>query len=267
MTMRTVYALAGLLALSGGGCGGGVPVTVRIDELTIDFALDDAVAGIEDGLRGAGLIAPEASGLPEVWPEELPPVCWATLVSSDEVEPLPLDLTPDPAVDPDAAQLFAPVNDGLIDRIELDRVVLRVETNTANVGLPPLEIQAADALAPDPGDRRAWRTLGRLDGRPLAPGCGGTGNASPVIGPGQVGDVEMVWQEGGESFLGNQLMDPSCLERQAEAGETPDPLKCKELSLRARARLRFDTAESKQRPRGLMRLRMIVVATFYVDPT
>ncbi len=243
------------------GCGGGVPVTVRLDELTLDFVLDDAVAGIEEGLRGAGLIAPEAAGLPEVWPEELPPVCWATLVSSDEVEPLPVDLTPDPAVDPEGARDFEVVNGGLISRIELDRVVLRVEENTANVGLPPLEIQASDVLAPDADDRRAWSTIGRLGGRPLAPGCGSAGDAAPVIGPGQVGDLELVWQEGGESFLGNQLMDPECLERQS------DPLKCKELSLRARSRLRFDTAVSPQRPHGTMKLRVIVVATFYVDPT
>lgn len=248
-------------ALLASACGGGVPVTVRLDELTLDFVLDDAVAGIEEGLRGAGLIAPEAAGLPEVWPEELPPVCWATLVSSDEVEPLPVDLTPDPAVDPEGARTFAPVNDGLISRIELDRVVLRVEKNTSNVGLPPLEIQASDALMPDADDRRAWSTIGRLGGKPLAPGCGAPGDAAPVIGPGEVGDLELVWQEGGESFLGNQLMDPECLDRQA------DPLKCKELSLRARSRLRFDTAVSGERPRGVMKLRVIVVATFYVDPT
>lgn len=265
---RTTNARAAALAalVMGAGCGGGVPVTVRIDQLALDFVLDDAVAGIEEGLRGAGLIAPEASGLPEVWPEELPPVCWSTLVSSDEVEPLPIDLTPDPAVDPEGAATFAPVNDGLISRIELDRVVLRVENNTSNVGLPPLEIQAADAVAPDPGDRRAWHTIGRLAGRPLTPGCGAAGDASPVVGPGEVADVELVWQEGGESFLGNQLMDPECLERQAVDG-VADPLECKELSLRARARLRFDTATSPQRPHGAMRLRVIVVATFYVDPT
>lgn len=249
------------------GCGGGVPVQVRLDELVLDFVLDDAVAGIEEGLRGAGLIAPEAAGLPELWPEELPPVCWATLVSSDEVEPLPVDLTPDPAEDPDAAKLFAPVNDGLVSRIELDRVVLRVEQNTSNVGLPPLELQAADAREPDPTDRRAWTTLGRLDGRPLAPGCGASGDATPVVGPGEVKDVELVWQEGGESFLGQQLMDPDCLERQQAAGEPANPLACKELSLRARSRLRFDTAVSPARPHGQMTLRMIVVATFYVDPT
>jgi hypothetical protein len=88
-----------------------------------------------------------------------------------------------------------------------------------------------------------------------------------VVGPGEVKDVELVWQEGGESFLGQQLMDPDCLERQIAAGEPANPLACKELSLRARSRLRFDTAVSPARPHGQMTLRMIVVATFYVDPT
>jgi len=250
-----------VFALCAAGCGAGVPVQVRIDDLAIDFVLDDAVGAIESGLREAGLISPEAAGLPEVWPNELPPVCFATLVSSDDAAPLPLDLTPDPLVDPANADLFAPVNNGLVSRIELDRLVLRVESNTSNIGLPPLEIQAADDLAPDPDDRQAWHTIGRLNGRPLAPGCGADGDASPLIEGGKVGDIDLAMVEGGESFLGYQLMDPDCLLRQN------DPNKCKELSIRARSRLRFDTAVSPARPHGRMKLRLIVVATFYVDPT
>ncbi|MFO0726661.1 MAG: hypothetical protein U1E65_22935 [Myxococcota bacterium] len=253
--------LAGLV-----GCGGGVPVQIRLDSVTVALSADDLVAAVEDGLRSGGLIAPESAGLPEVWPKELPDLCLSALVTPGDKDAIAIDLTPDPKVDPKAADLYQPVNDGTVDRIEIERVVLRVEENTLNFPLPPVELQAADDPATHSDDRRAWYGLGTLGGIALDQGCPKKAGEGEVVKAGEVKDVDFVFGVGGQSFLGTQLMDPDCEAHQMAAGVTPDPLKCKELALRARTRFTFDTRLQKEKPHGKVRLRFILVATFFVNP-
>jgi hypothetical protein len=244
-------------------CGAGVPVQLRLDELTIPFSLDDALKDV-----GPSILPPGSTGLPERWPDELPDVCFDVFISTDPDKGGRIDLTPDPNVDPEGAERFAPVNDGLIGRIELDELVVRVETNSLNVPLPVVEVQAADAIDADPKDRRAWRTIGSIGGTELPAPCnaiGGTTDEGESVAPGELKDVAFEFARGGESFLDGQLADERCGDP-SESGGVVDTLKCKELSLRARTRLRLDTRESRDRPRGAVTLRLIVVATFYVTP-
>lgn len=241
-------------------CGAGVPVQLVLDEFAIDLDLDGALETV-----APQLLPPDSPGLPERWPEEFPDVCWDALVTTDPDMGGRIDLTPSADEDPEAAEKFAPVNDGLVDRIEIDRLVVRVERNTLNVPLPVIQVQAADALDASGDDRRAWRTIGAVGGVDLPPPCAGRSDGSEgteageVVAPGELKDLEFVWARGGESYLNAQLADETCLE---DAG----PDRCKEMSLRARTRLAFDTAQNPSRPRGQVRLRLILVATFFVTP-
>lgn len=246
-------------------CGAGVPIQLKLDEFVIDLSIDNAVDTVS-----TQLLPPGSPGLPEVWPEGFPDVCYDALIATDPEEGGQIDLTPDPVEDPDNAELFKPINDGLVSRIEIDRLIVRVETNTLNVPLPPVEVQAADDIDANPDDRRAWRTLGAVGGTELPPTCAQLeAGAAPAqaVPPGQVADLEFEWARGGESYLDAQLADESCIEKQLMEGDgAADPLKCKELALRARTRLSLDTADQKQKPRGQVSLRLILVATFFVDP-
>jgi hypothetical protein len=237
--MKRALALSLLCA----GCGGGVPIQLILDEFAIELSLDDALESVTPAL-----LPPDSPGLPERWPEEFPSICWDGIVTTDPDLGGRVDLTPDPDEDPAAADSFGPVNDGRVDRIEIDRLVVRVETNTLNVPLPVVEVQAADAIDADGEDRRAWRTLGSVGGTSLAPPCAaGMGAPTAAVDPGQLIDLDFEWARSGESYLNAQLADET-----------------KEFSLRARSRLVVDTAEFPSRPRGEVTLRLILVATFFV---
>ena len=241
------------------GCGAGVPVQLVVDEFTIDLSLDDALDNVS-----TQLLPPDSPGLPERWPDEFPDICWDALLTTNPDTGGRVDLTPDPDEDPQLAEAFGPVNDGLVDRIEIDRLVVRVETNTLNVPLPVVEVQAADAIDASPDDRRAWRTVGAVGGDTLALPCSdpNRGDTGVVVPPGRLADLEFVWARGGESYLNTQLADEKCL----EGDEVKSELDCKEFSLRARTRLALDTAQFPDRPRGQATLRLILVATFFVKP-
>ncbi len=240
--MKRFLLLALILLCS---CGGGVPIELVLDEFAIGLSLDDALSSVSPSL-----LPPDSPGLPERWPAEFPNICWDALVTTDPDDGGRVDLTPDPEADPSAAEAFGPVNDGLVDRIEIDRLVVRVETNTLNVPLPVIEVQAADDLMASGDDRRAWRTIGSVGGKELAPSCAtGMGAAAAVVDPGQQLDLDFEWARGGESYLNAQLADD-----------------LKEFSLRARSRVVIDTADFPSRPRGEVTLRLILVATFFVKP-
>ena len=261
---RLYPAVALLLA----GCGAGVPIQLRLDEIDVDLSIDSSITAVEAQLAGRGLIPPESGGIPEQWPDELPDLCYELLVATNPDDGGRLDLTPDPIKDPEAAERFKAINDGIVDRIEIDQLILRVEQNSLNVDLPPIEVQAADDLNAQASDRRAWRTLGTIGGKDIPAGCG-VNTGSPrekALGAGELGDLELNWQRSGESFLDNQLADEECLERQSAGGGVSSALACKELAVRARTRLVLDTAVNDRKPHGTLRLRMILVATFYVMP-
>lgn len=249
-------------AAGGTGCGAGVPVELVLDEISFELSIDDAVDELSEQLRGSGLLPPGTQALPERWPAELPDACFEMVLATDPDDGGRLDLTPDPAEDPEAAEDFGPINDGLVERIELNRMVLRVEENTLNLALPPIEIQVADAKDADARDRRQWRTVGRV-GEPGQATCGTSAAPAPPIsfGAGEVKDLELVYERGGESFLNNQLADEGCV-----ADGSSEAAGCKELSIRARSRLAFDTVRQPDRPRGIAKIRVILVATFFLNP-
>ena len=74
--------------------------------------------------------------------------------------PIAVDLTPDPD-DPNADK-YADISqaEGVGTRIELNRLVLRVEQSNVSVALPMLRVQVARDKDADPDDRLAWRTIG-----------------------------------------------------------------------------------------------------------
>lgn len=240
------------------GCGAGVPVPIELDDLAVDVSLDDAVTELERELMLPG-------GIPDRWPDNAPDVCVDQLITTTGEQIIRVDLTPDPAVDPAGAEQFAPLNDGVVDRMEIDRIALRIEENTLNVPLPALELQAADALEAD--DRAAWWSLGALGGTVTATGCPfDPGKQAVLAQPAENKEVVFEFVRGGESFLLQQLTDPECAANQKAAGAAEDPLRCKELAIRARTLLVFDTASRPERPRGSVKLRFVLGATFFVNP-
>jgi len=220
----------GIIATQLWACGGGAPIEVRIDEFAMPFSLDDAVDQAAEQLFASGFLPPGFGRIPEMWPDSLPDIQYSMRFTTP---PVPIDLTPDPG-SPDAEK-YAQINrvSEAIARIEMNRLVLRVEQSNLSIALPEIILQVADDPEANPLDRRAWYSIGRL---PSAP-------------PGFVGDLEFEFFPGGESFLYSQFGD-----------------EFKECALRAVANISFDTTVNSAMPRGLANLRLIVVATFFVVP-
>ena len=96
--------------------------------------------------------------------------------------------------------------------------------------IPELQVQVADTLDADPNDS-AWLRLV-------------ASKAATVAGL----DLEFQFIEGGESYLNGQMGDED-----------------REFSLRVR-RASIDTDQLTEIPRGLLRVRFITEATFFIDP-
>lgn len=233
MSHRTllITASAALAAAGLSACGAGVPITVRIDEVAFEVNLDEAMAGVESTLLAQGTLPPAISGIPERWPDELPPLRYTAAVGAP---PSRVDMTPD---DPNSKEgkKYKDINKyaDAVRRIEINRMVLRYERNSANMAFPGFEIQAADDPNADPDDRFAWYTLGRV----------------PPAEAGFVGDLEFEWAPGGESFLNAQMADDE-----------------REFALRTVGTVEVDTEANPARPRGVAGVRLIVVATFFIEP-
>lgn len=227
---KTALGLLVILATWLSSCGGGIPVRIHIDEFTMEVSLDELAAGAFAELQGAGLIPQETQALPVLWPDNLPDIHYRTLLKTP---PVPVDLTPDP--ESEDAEKYAQINEAqkAIKRIELNRLILRVEKSTLSVGLPELRLQLADTADADPDDRLAWRTIGIL----------------PKTEPGFVGDNEFEFIPSGESYLNAQLADDE-----------------KEFAMRVVGNVEVDTEANPRLPAGKAAIRLIVVATFFVEP-
>ena len=103
-----------------------------------------------------------------------------------------------------------------------------------SIPVPELQVQVADTLDADPNDRLAWFTIGRIEGS-----------------DGEDGGLDLEFQfiEGGESYLNGQMGDED-----------------REFSLRVRGKASIDTDQLTEIPRGLLRVRFITEATFFIDP-
>jgi hypothetical protein len=211
-------------------CGGGIPVRLRIDEFTLDLDIDEMVSGALDEFKSLGMFPAETQYLPELWPDSLPAIEYNMIMVAP---PEAVDLTPDP--DSEDADKYADIDKaaGAITRIDLNRMVLRVEASTISVALPEMRLQVADNKDALEEDRLAWRTIGII----------------PSAEPGFIGDLEFEFLPGGESFLRSQLWDDE-----------------KEFSIRVQSKLKFDTGKNPRLPSGKGKLRLIIVATFFVDP-
>ena len=95
-----------------------------------------------------------------VWPDYLPRVQYDVDLTSP---PVPVDLTPEEGGENE--DTFKAINQAgqIVNRLEINRLVLRLERADFNVPLPELEIQVADTLDADPNDRLAWFTIGRIE--------------------------------------------------------------------------------------------------------
>ena len=281
-------------ALGINACSAGVPVPITIDhdEFVFKLSLDESLDAAADQLKSSGLLPPETTGIPELWPSELPNLCLDLLVETNPDDGGRIDLTPDPS-DPDVDPAFADnlnvLNDGLIEYIEIDGLTLRVEENSLNIPLPVAEIQASDDKNADVENRETWFTLGTMGGSTIPPGCqGAQAGLGTAVEPGDVTDLPLAFVPGGESFLTNQMADEYCVDKEKSGEGTGTLLNCKEFALRARTRVMLDTTPSKasctdadpcdigfacventcrkRRPSGVLSLRMILRATFYVSP-
>jgi len=234
--MNKHFAIVALIASLGlPACGGGVPVELRIDEFQFELSIDALLGDLGTQLAGAGILG-GGGALPEIWPNKdhgdlLPDIKYTLPFKAD---PVPVDLTP-PADSPDFEK-YKKINEAgkVVNRIEINKLVLRVEQSTLTVAIPELQLQMADDPTANPDDRQAWYGLGKL----------------PSIDPGAVGDFEFEWEPGAESFFNLQMGD-----------------ELKEFAVRAVSQIEIDTAVNPVLPRGVGRLRLILVATFFVEPT
>jgi len=211
-------------------CGGGIPVRIRIDEFTMDLDLDEMVTAALDEFKSSGLFPDETESLPELWPDNLPHVQYRALLGSP---PIQVDLSPEPGTEEAKKYEAISAAEGAITRIDLNRLVLRVEASNLTVDLPEMRLQLADDKDADPDDRMAWRTIGII----------------PSAAAGEVADLEFEFEPGGESFMRSQLGDD-----------------LKEFALRVMGKLDLDTERNPRMPAGKGVFRLIVVATFFVDP-
>lgn len=210
---------------------GGVPIRLRIDEFTIDLELDQMVQHSLEEFKALGLFPRQTQYLPEVWPDSLPAVQYRMQLTAP---PIPVDLTPDPGSEEEEKYKDISAAAGAVKRIELNRLVVRIEASSINVALPGMSLQVADDKDADPDDRLAWRTIGTV----------------PGAEPGFVGDLEFEFLTGGESFLNSQLADED-----------------KEFAVRIKSALDVDTDQNPRLPAGRAQVRLIVVATFFIDPS
>ena len=212
-------------------CGGGIPVRLRVDQFFVDVDLGEAIGSVESSLLAQGILPEGSRGIPAIWPDYLPRVQYEVDLTSP---PVPVDLTPEEGGENEAAYEAINKAGQIVNRLEINRLVLRLERADFNVPLPELEIQVADALDADPNDRLAWFTIGRIE-------AAESNNTAK--------DLEFQFVEGGESYLNGQMGD-----------------KEREFSLRVRGRASIDTDELSEIPRGLLRVRFITEATFFIDP-
>jgi len=211
-------------------CGGGVPVRLTIDEFTMEVSLDKTMDTLFGQFAAQGLFPAGSRALPVLWPASLPDIQYRAMFTAP---PVPVDLTPEPGT-PEADK-YAQINKvkNAIRRIEINRLILRLEQNSLTVALPELKLQIADEPTASPLDRLAWRTVGVL----------------PAAEAGAVSDLELEFVPSGESFLDGQLSDAA-----------------KELAIRIVGKVDIDTAREKRLPSGRAVVRLILVATFFVEP-
>jgi hypothetical protein len=226
----THMAIVFYLASFNLACGGGIPVTLTIDSFTFDFSLDDVATEALGSLSSGGSLPTDLESLPGLWPTSLPAIQYHTIYS---VPGVPIDLTPD--ADSPEAGTYDMINqaEAAIARIELNRLIVRIEASTLTIDLPSLKLQIADDKNAAPNDRQAWQTLGTL----------------PGASPGEVKDLEFEYAPGGESLLNQQLTDEH-----------------KEFALRVQADLNINTVANPRLPGGAATLRLILVPTFFIDP-
>jgi hypothetical protein len=208
---------------------GGVPIRLQIDEFTMDLDVDELMVDALEEFKGLGLFPTGTRYLPELWPENLPAVKYRMALAAPAI---PVDLTPDPGSPEEEKYKDISKAAGVVTRIELNRLVIRIEASSLSVALPETRLQVAVTKDADPSDRLAWRTVGII----------------PATGPGFVGDIDFEFLPGGESFLRSQLSDEE-----------------KEFAIRMVSTLDIDTEQNPRMPAGRAVVRLIVVATFFVD--
>lgn len=230
--MQQIQRLLGLVLCSSfaAGCGGGVPVQLVVDEFTVDVEMAAVNQQLEQGLQSLGTLPPGMT-IPERWPDSLPRLQHSIRYATP---PVPVSLEQDEADANSSSQYEAiDVAQSALRRIELNRLIVRVERNNLTVPLPELTLQVADSPNANPDDRLAWFTIGHI----------------PGIDAGRVDDLEFTFEPGGESFLNAQMGADK-----------------KEFAIRAVANIEYDSQQTPLRPRGVAQLRLIVVTTFFIDP-
>ena len=218
------------LATSLLACGGGVPIEIHIDEFQMALSLDDIMDEAFNDLKGQGIFAGTTSALPVLWPKSMSDLRYSIPFASP---PVSIDLDPEEGTE--EAEKYQAINNlkDAINKIEFNRLVLRIEENSLTMALPELRFQVADQLDARVDDRLAWHTIGSI----------------PQTEPGFVGDLELLFVPSGESFLNVQLSDDE-----------------KKFSIRVTGRLDIDTSITPRLPSGKVTVRLIAITTFYLEP-
>ena len=158
-TMRAMVLIGLTFILE--ACGGGVPIRLRVDQFAVDVDLGDAIDNVESSLLAQGILPEGSRGIPAIWPSDLPRVQYDVDLTSP---PVPVDLTPEPGGDNEDAYQAINQAGQIINRLEINRLVLRLERSDVSIPVPELQVQVADTLDADPNDRLAWFTIGRIEG-------------------------------------------------------------------------------------------------------
>ncbi|MEE2960224.1 MAG: hypothetical protein VYA34_05720 [Myxococcota bacterium] len=223
--------ILGLFSLN--GCGGGIPVQVRTDQMTVPFNLDFAREAAGDLLKSHGILA-EKSEMPTQWSENLPNIEILRAVSSPPVGFSFTELLDQTVGGNEKSVEMITDATNIIRRVELNSLKLRIDENSLTMALPPIKLQLADKKDAKSYDKEVWRTIGYIE----------------KVEAGKVGDKEFTFIEGGETFFTAQLMDET-----------------KEFSIRLSSELdlTLDPGDRTPLPAGGVAIRLLAVATFYID--
>jgi hypothetical protein len=215
-------------AVLGTGCGVIAVKPPLFDSFTLTIDLDEAVRGLETTLKAQGILPSSSSGLPDVWPAELPNIRYTAELPGDVQG---FDLNPE---DEEEAEKYKLINEfsDLIRRIEINHLILRLEKNTMSIAVPPLTIRGSNDYDANPEDPDQWQALGSFDGADLS----------------EVTDVALNFAKGGENFLNTQLLDEA-----------------KKFTLQAQGSFTYDTAVNPRKPSGAVTMRVILDTTVFVD--
>lgn len=106
-------------------------------------------------------------------------------------------------------------------------------------------------------DRQSWISGGWIGGKPQGTACSKEDPPRPILGTGEVADLRLEMERGAATFLKDELIDPGCVER--------GTFDCREFAVSVGTKFGLELEPGVPLPLGHIKLRPIIVASFFVD--